>query len=39
MDTSKLGLYFEEFEIGGTIKHVLSKTILENDNNFFSLLL
>lgn len=38
MEASKLGLYFEEFEIGGTINHVLSKTIFESDNNLFSLL-
>lgn len=33
-----LGLYFEDFEVGGIIKHLLSKTIFESDNNFFSLL-
>ena len=38
MESSKLGLYFEEFEVGGTIEHSLSKTIFESDNNFFSLL-
>lgn len=38
MEASKLGLYFEEFEIGGVIQHALSKTIFESDNNFFSLL-
>lgn len=38
MEPSKLGLYFEEFEVGGEIKHALSKTIFESDNNFFSLL-
>lgn len=38
MEASKLGLYFEEFEVGGTISHSLSKTIFESDNNFFSLL-
>lgn len=37
METSKLGLYFEEFEVGAEIKHNLSKTIFECDNNFFSL--
>lgn len=38
METSKLGLYFEEFEVGAEIKHNLSKTIFECDNNFFSLM-
>ena len=38
MNQSILGLYFEEFEEGVEIKHALSKTIFESDNNFFSLL-
>ena len=38
MNQSVLGLYFEEFEVGSEIKHALSKTIFESDNNFFSLL-
>lgn len=38
MNQSVLGLYFEEFEVGSEIKHSLSKTIFESDNNFFSLL-
>lgn len=38
MKCSVLGLYFEEFEVGETIIHSLSKTIFESDNNFFSLL-
>jgi acyl dehydratase len=38
MEASKLGLYFEEFEVGGKIKHALSKTIFESDNNLFCLL-
>lgn len=38
MEPSKLGMYFEEFEVGQEIKHALSKTIFESDNNFFSLL-
>ena len=38
MQQSKLGLYFEEFEEGATIKHAPSKTIFESDNNLFSLL-
>lgn len=38
MNQSVLGLYFEEFEVGSEIKHSLSKTIFECDNNFFSLM-
>lgn len=38
MESSKLGLYFEEFEVGAVIRHNLSKTIFECDNNFFSLM-
>ena len=38
MKQSILGLYFEDFEIGAEIKHSLSKTIFECDNNFFSLM-
>ncbi len=38
MNKSILGLYYEEFEVGATIEHSLSKTIFESDNNFFSLL-
>ena len=38
MQASRLGLYYEDFVIGDEIKHSLSKTIFESDNNFFSLL-
>jgi acyl dehydratase len=38
MKQSILGLYFEDFLVGEEIKHALSKTIFESDNNFFSLL-
>lgn len=38
MNKSILGLYFEEFVVGEEIKHSLSKTIFESDNNFFSLI-
>lgn len=38
MEASKLGNYFEDFEVGTVIHHSLSKTIFESDNNFFSLL-
>lgn len=34
----QIGRYFEEFEEGKVIKHKLSKTIFESDNNLFSLL-
>lgn len=38
MKPSKLGSFYEEFQIGEIIKHSLSKTIFESDNNLFSLL-
>ena len=38
MNQSVLGLYYEDFIVGDEIKHSLSKTIFESDNNFFSLL-
>lgn len=38
MQPSRLGNYFEDFEKGDTIKHELSKTVFESDNNLFSLL-
>lgn len=38
MIPSKLGHFFDEFVVGETIEHALSKTIFESDNNFFSLL-
>ncbi len=38
MTPSPLGLYYEDFIIGEELKHSLSKTIFESDNNFFSLL-
>lgn len=33
-----LGNYYEDFVVGETIKHCLSKTIFESDNNLFSLM-
>lgn len=38
MQQSVLGLYYEDFIVGDEIKHSLSKTIFECDNNFFSLM-
>ncbi len=38
MTPSPLGKYFDEFIEGEEIRHSLSKTIFESDNNFFSLL-
>lgn len=38
MKQSVLGLYYEDFEVGEVIKHSLSKTVFESDNNFFSLM-
>jgi len=35
---SSFGCFYEEFVVGSIIKHSLSKTIFESDNNFFSLL-
>lgn len=38
MKQSILGLYYEDYIVGDEIKHSLSKTIFESDNNLFSLL-
>ena len=38
MKNFEIGQYFEDFEVGGVIRHSTSKTILESDNNLFSLL-
>lgn len=38
MKASNLGNYYEDFIVGETIEHSLSKTIFESDNNLFSLL-
>ena len=38
MRQSNLGNYYDDFVIGDIIKHSLSKTIFESDNNLFSLL-
>ena len=38
MEPAQIGRYFEEFTVGEEIKHSLSKTIFESDNNFFCLL-
>ena len=38
MIPSHLGNYYDDFIVGSEIKHQLSKTIFESDNNFFSLL-
>jgi acyl dehydratase len=38
MNPSKIGSYFEEFDVGEIIDHQLSKTIFESDNNTFSLM-
>lgn len=32
------GLYFDEFEVGQTIEHALTRTVTEADNTWFSLL-
>lgn len=38
MVDSKFGNYLEDFQVGQKIRHALSKTIFESDNNLFSLL-
>jgi len=38
MNSFQLGNYYEDFIVGNTINHSLSKTIFESDNNLFSLL-
>ncbi len=38
MKPSQIGHFFEDFKVGDIIKHELSKTIFESDNNFFALL-
>ena len=38
MQIMRLGNYFEDFAVGAVIRHELSKTIFESDNNLFSLL-
>lgn len=38
MNPSNIGNYFEDFIVGETVCHSLSKTIFESDNNLFSLL-
>lgn len=38
MKPANIGNYFEDFVVGETIEHSLSKTIFESDNNLFSLL-
>jgi len=38
MKASNLGNYYEDFIVGETVEHSLSKTIFESDNNLFSLL-
>lgn len=38
MKASNLGNYYNDFNVGEIIKHSLTKTIFESDNNLFSLL-
>jgi acyl dehydratase len=38
MENFQIGRYFEDFTVGQTIFHNISKTIFESDNNLFSLL-
>ena len=38
MTVNQIGNYFEDFTVGETVRHSLSKTIFEDDNNLFCLL-
>ena len=38
MNTNQIGNYFEDFTVGETVYHSLSKTMFESDNNLFCLL-
>jgi acyl dehydratase len=38
MIKSDFGNFYEDFDVGQNIRHALSKTIFESDNNLFSLL-
>ena len=38
MQPANIGNYFEDYKVGEVIKHTLSKTIFESDNNLFCLL-
>ena len=38
MQPANIGNYFEDFQVGEIIRHSLSKTVFESDNNLFSLL-
>lgn len=38
MQPANIGNYFEDFKVGEVIRHNLSKTIFESDNNLFCLL-
>lgn len=38
MNTNQIGNYFEDFTVGETVYHSLSKTVFESDNNLFCLL-
>ena len=35
---AQFGRYYEEFIIGQVFKHTATKTVLESDNNLFTLL-
>lgn len=38
MNTTSMGNYYEDFVVGESVIHAISKTIFESDNNLFSLL-
>ena len=38
MTANQIGNFFEDFTVGETVRHSLSKTVFESDNNLFCLL-
>ena len=38
MYVNRMGNFYEDFIVAETVRHSLSKTIFESDNNLFSLL-
>ena len=38
MESADIGNYYEDFIVGETVRHSLSKTVFESDNNLFCLL-
>ena len=38
MQSANIGNYYEDFTVGETVRHSLSKTVFESDNNLFCLM-